>query len=712
MIPSRIVLTLLVLVPGLAGGTLRAGPRDDILIEDFEGPTYGKWKAQGEAFGKGPARGPLPGQMPVTGFLGKGLVNSFVGGDRSTGTLTSPPIAIQRRYINFLVGGGGHAGKTCVNLLHAGKVVRTATGPNINPGGSERLDWHTWDVGDLAGKIVTIQIVDNHTGGWGHINVDHIVQSDRKKQAGPAHRELVVRDRYLLLPVRTGAPKRRMRLVVAGKIVREFEIELADDKPSFQVAANVAPFQGKFLRIEVTALPPESKALAAIAQADVLEPQDRAYREKDRPQLHFTARRGWLNDPNGLVWYQGEYHLFFQHNPYGWNWGNMHWGHAVSKDLVHWRELPLALYPQRFDDWCFSGSAVVDRDNTSGFKKGKDAPLVLAYTSTGRGECIAFSNDRGRTWTEYAGNPVVKHAGRDPRLLWHAPSKRWVMAVYDEHDRKQWIAFHTSADLKKWQFTSRIEGWFECPDLFELPIEGEPGKKKWVLYAADGKYVVGNFDGKSFHPETARQQVWSGNFYAAQTFSDVPDGRRVQIGWANGIAFPGMPFNQQMALPCQLTLRNTPTGVRMFVYPVKEMTALRGKKHAVNDRLVKPGDNPLEGIKGELLDIDATLQPEGASECGFTLRGLTVLYDVKKQQLRCGAHTLPVKPTAGKLRLRLLVDRGSLELFANDGQIALSVGHRFASTDRSLKFFSKAGNTRLHSLEVFPLRSIWEKPPQ
>jgi hypothetical protein len=155
-----------------------AAERADLLIADFEGKDYGDWKTTGEAFGPGPAPGTLPGQMPVSGYKGKGLVNSFYGGDRSTGTLISPPLTIDRKYINFLIGGGKHPGETCINLLLDGKVVRTATGPNDQPGGSEHLDWHTWDVSDLAGKMVVIQIVDQHTGGWGHINIDHIVQSD------------------------------------------------------------------------------------------------------------------------------------------------------------------------------------------------------------------------------------------------------------------------------------------------------------------------------------------------------------------------------------------------------------------------------------------------------------------------------------------------------------------------------------------------------
>jgi fructan beta-fructosidase len=699
--PAGLLLCLLAPLPA------PAADREDVLLADFEGPDYGDWKVTGEAFGNGPARGTLPNQMPVTGFLGKGLANSYHGGDRATGTLTSPPFTVQRRYINFLVGGGKYPGQTCVNLLVDGKVVGTATGPNDRPGGSERLDWHTWDVADLAGKTAVIEIVDRHTGGWGHITVDHIVQGDRRRQAEPAHRDLVIAGRYLNLPVKTGAPRRRLRYVVDGRTVREFEIELPDGEPDFWAFDEVAEWKGKRLRLDVDALPADSRALDLVAQGDEIKGAGDLYREKDRPQFHFTSRRGWLNDPNGLVYDKEEYHLFYQHNPYGWDWGNMHWGHAVSKDLVHWHELPVALYPRQFGDWCFSGSAVVDRDNTSGLKEGEEDLLVAAYTSTGRGECMAFSNDRGRTWSEYDGNPAVKHTGRDPRLLWHGPTKQWVMAVYDEADGKRSIAFHTSPDLKEWRFRSRVEDFFECPDLFELPVDGDAGKTKWVLYAGDAKYVLGAFDGRSFTAESGKQQLWYGNFYAAQTFSNMPDGRRVQIGWGNGITFPGMPFNQQMTFPCRLTLRTTADGVRLFAEPVREIESLHGPKHAWSDRRLQAGESFPTGVNGELFDVSAEFEPDGAEAFGLTVRGVPVTYDVKKQEFSCGQKTAPLRPVDGRVRLRLLVDRGSIEVFGNDGRVALSVGVHPAERERSLTAFTRGGGTRLRSLEVFELKSAW-----
>jgi fructan beta-fructosidase len=522
-----------------------------------------------------------------------------------------------------------------------------------------------------------------------------------------AHRELTITARYLLLPVKNGAPKRRLRLLVDSETVREFEIELADGAADFEVFSDLAAFKGKKLTIAIDALPADSKALAAIRQDDSLPAAAEIYREKHRPQFHFTSRRGWLNDPNGLVYCDGEYHLFYQHNPYGWNWGNMHWGHAVSKDLFHWRELPDALYPRRFGDWAFSGSAIVDKANTSGWRKGDGPLLVAAYTSTGRGECMAFSNDRGRAWSDYDGNPVVKHGGRDPRLLWHPGRKCWIMAVYDEHEGKRWIAFYSSADLKKWRFESRIEGFFECPDLFELPIQGEAGQSKWVLHAADGKYLLGDFDGHSFRKESGKHQLWYGNFYAAQTFSNAPDDRRIQIGWGQGITFPGMPFNQQMTVPCRLTLRKTPDGVRMFGEPVREIEALRGPKHSWSGTTLKPGDNPLAKIRGDLFDLRAELDIQEAAGIDFNVRGVPVAYDAKKHSLTCKHVTAPLAPVNGKISLRLLVDRGSIELFGNDGRLAVSVGVLLADDNRTLALSARGGPVRVRSLDVFALKSAW-----
>jgi len=685
----------------LTVATLLAAGGDDVLLADFEGKDYGAWTVTGTAFGSGPARGTLPGQMPVSGFLGKALVNSYHGGDRAEGTLTSPPFRIERKAINFLIGGGRHPNETCINLLLDGAIVRSSTGRD-----SEHLEWDSWDVSEYSGKTATIEIVDRHQGGWGHLNIDQILQSDLSLKAERHTRDLAIEAKYLHLPVRTGAPKRRLKVLVGERLEKEFEIELAARDPQFWAVLDLSEWKGKTARLEVWGPPDTQEALDAVGQGDDLKGPE-LYREPLRPQFHFTARRGWLNDPNGMVVYKGEYHLYYQHNPYGWGWGNMHWGHAVSRDLLHWEELPIALTPVAYGDWAFSGSAVVDAANSAGFKTGDEDVLVGAYTSTGRGECIVYSNDRGRTWKEYAGNPVVKHPGRDPRLLWYAPGSVWVMAVYDEADHKQRIAFHTSKDLKTWTFQSAIDGYYECPDLFELAVDGDASKARWVLLAADGRYQLGSFDGRAFVPDGDKRTLWHGNFYAAQTFSNAPGGRRIQIGWARGTDFPGMPFNQQMNVPVDLTLKSTADGPRMAARPVPELETLRRGKRSWKDVSLQAGSDPLVLGDVDLLDLELAFRPGTAERVTLEIRGTSLVYDVRKAELSSKGVRVPLPGSGEVVRLRVLVDRGSVEVFGGDGLAALCVAAIRSQEQSSLRLSAAGGAATLESAEAWGLAPCW-----
>jgi fructan beta-fructosidase len=699
---------ILALVLGLSTAAAAA---EDIVIADFESEDWGEWSVAGTAFGEGPARGTLPRQMPVGGYVGQRLVNSFYDGDRSVGTLTSPAFKIERKFLTFYVGGGKFAGRTCVNLIVDGRIVRTQTGQNDRPGGSETLVRHVWDVSEMAGKFGRIQIVDQLKGPWGHITVDHFVMSD-ERTGGAQRKEFAVEKRYLNLPVKNGAPKRRMRMVVDEKIVREFEIELAEQTPDFWVFMDLSPFAGKKAAIEVEGLAAGSHGLGQVQQADEILGSENLYREALRPQFHFTSRRGWNNDSNGLVFRKGLWHLYYQHNPYGVQWGNMHWGHAVSEDLVHWRELPIAIYPQRFDDWVFSGSAVVDVNDTSGFGKGGGPAIVVAYTSTGRGECIAYSNDGGRTFAEFEGNPVVRHAGRDPKVIWYGPGRHWVMALYDEEGGKRAIAFYTSSDLKAWEFASKIEGFFECPEIFELAVEGT-SERRWVLYAADGDYLTGSFDGRVFTPDggtgAAKQRFSYGNcFYASQTYNNVPaeDERRVQIAWGR-VEMPGMPFNQMMLFPVELTLRPAGQGVRMFARPVREIERLWDKSCSWKGVEVSADSEPLGAVEGELLHVRATLRPAGATKCGFVVRGIKVAYDVAAGRLTCLDKAAAVPLVDGVIRLELLVDRTSIEVFANDGEVYMPMGIVPPENNKGAQVLAEGGSVKAESLEIHHLKSAW-----
>ena len=706
----------------LAALTARA--TDDMVIADFEGTTYGDWTVAGEAFGPGPAQGTLPNQMSVDGFLGKGLVNSYFHGDRTTGTLTSPEFVIKRKFISFLIGGGGWPGQTCMNLLVDGRSARTATGPNTQPGGSEHLDWSQWDVSEFAGQKAVIQIVDDATGGWGHINVDQIVQTDRKLPApiSNATRELKVEQRYLNLPVKNGAPKRWLSLLVNGRTERDFEIELAEGEPDWWAFLDLAPFKGKTVVLQGDTRRAGAAALPAIEQADAIKGAENLYRESLRPQFHFSPRRGWNNDPNGLVFYKGEYHLFFQHNPYGWNWGNMHWGHAVSPDLVHWEELGDAIHPDGLGT-IFSGSAVVDTANTAGFARGRERAIVCIYTAAGGtsrqsqgvpfSQCIAYSTDRGRTWTKYAKNPVLSHiigGNRDPKVIWYAPESKWVMALFLDGNT---YALFDAPDLKSWRRLSDvvIPGAGECPEFFEIPVHGQKAETRWVFYGGNALYLIGRFDGQTFKPESGPLPLNLGNcFYASQTFNNIPaaDGRRILIPWGQ-VSMPGMPFNQMMGFPVELTLRATDEGLRLCAYPVREIEKLWARKQAWKNAALKPGENPLAQARGNLFDIELELVPGAATEVGFHIRGLPVVYDVRKQELACGGRRSTLKLADGRLRLRLLVDRMSVDVFGNDGRCYMPLQFQPAPDHRALDLYAKGGEARITALQIHELNSAWKR---
>jgi len=526
-----------------------------------------------------------------------------------------------------------------------------------------------------------------------------------------AQRTVLVEHRYLNLPVRNGAEKRVMRFVVDGEEVYRFDIELAEGEPDFWVYADLAPFQGTRLTAAVDGV--AADALAALVQSETPVGMDDLYHEIYRPQFHFSSRRGWLNDPNGLVFYDGVYHLFYQHNPYGWGWGNMHWGHAVSRDLVHWEELGDVLYPDHLGT-VFSGSAVVDWQNTTGFQDGDDPPLVLIYTAAGEPhtQCLAYSTDGGETWVKYAGNPVLGHVAgrnRDPKVVWHAPSQQWVMALYlVDYD----YALFGSPDLKTWRKLCDVHlgDATECPDFFELPVDGDPANTRWVFWGANGNYVLGSFDGETFTPETdVLRYTAGGDSYAAQTWSNTPDGRRIQIAWLR-VNLPGMPFNQMMAFPCELTLRTTPEGVRLHSWPVRESQRLYDWGVHWADETLEPGDDLMAEaftLSGDRFDIYAELDPGTATAINFILRGIPVTYNVAQQTLTCAGHVVSVPLVDGMVRLRILMDRASLEIFGADGLVALPIGIIPADEDRGLHFYVEGGPTGKFAVGLHTLLSVW-----
>lgn len=493
------------------------------------------------------------------------------------------------------------------------------------------------------------------------------------------------------------------------------------------------------------------------------------YQESHRPQFHFSPPQKWMNDPNGMVYYNNEYHLFYQHYPDSTVWGPMHWGHAVSKDLVHWENLPIALYPDK-NGWIFSGSAVIDWKNTSGLGKDGQAPLIAIFTEHNadvekagqidfQNQSIAFSNDNGRTWTMYEGNPVLKNPGirdfRDPKVSWYEAGQKWIMtlAVQDH------IAFYASPDLKNWTHESDFGkdsgahgGVWECPDLFPLQIEGSDSTK-WVLLVSINpggpnrgsatQYFIGNFDGKTFtndNPPASTLWVDFGrDDYAGVTWSDIPkaDGRRLFLGWMSNWQYanvvPTDTWRSAMTIPRQLTLQHTPLGLRLFSTPAKELEKLRDKAASLKAQEIKGLQDVTKQLGFAPTQMEAILEielPEGsAANVGIELSNsksetYRIGYDAAKpafysDRTKAGkqafsdvfADQLTVMPrmvNGNTLQLHVFFDRASAELFA-DGGASVMTDIYFPNEDfNQIKLFSENGAVQLKKADFYNIKSIWK----
>ena len=480
--------------------------------------------------------------------------------------------------------------------------------------------------------------------------------------------------RYMAVPVENGAPKVRMEVFDGASRVAYDDVEWARGTTNWTGSLDLRGLAGRALEFRFSGndVPGISAADLRFADAPFPAPKGQ-YDEPWRPQFHFTPPLGWNNDPNGLSYRNGEWHMFYQHNPFGVRWGNMHWGHAVSKDLVHWNDLGDVLAPDD-NGPMFSGSAVVDHENTSGFGKGAH---VLIYTAAGkpRTQRVAWSLD-GRNYEKWPkaaveGRPDVN---RDPKVVWYALGRHWVMVVYGEVEkRRHGVSLFTSKDLKDWTFASNVPGdlfdegkfLYECPDLFELPVEGETGTR-WVLTAANRQYAIGTFDGRTFVPEATRLPQWRSvgainPVYAAQTFADAPGGRRIQIAWSRFDSLAGgrtdATSNQGMTLPMELSLVRTADGLRLARFPVKELEALRDGTAT-----------ELKAFDGELAEVEFACAPVADAVVTLDLRGVKIEYDAVKKTLSVnGRATAWDLDAAGRLGLHVFVDRVGLEIFSLDG---------------------------------------------
>ena len=699
---------------------------EDIPIMNFDDGNYGEWKVEGDAFGDKPTDKTAKNFSRFSGFKGKGFVATGDGvNTKPIGTLTSPEFIIERDYINMLIAGGADGKRLGVKVLVDGNEVGRAGAIKGN-----YLDKISLPVADYKGKTAQVIIFDQAKGWWGYIAVDHLMQSDTKVGYEDEEITLDVTKNLILIPCAKGGTARRLEIFDDKDILlHTITVSLATNENdiAFWSYLDLSDVKGRSVKVKLAAKL-GSDTVKMLECADEPRSLLPAYDEKYRPQFHFSQLKGWNNDPNGMVYYEGRYHLFWQCNPVGTGWGNMYWGHASSPDMVNWTEhkralrsgagkgVPLGVrHPAMATGACFSGGGNVDHNNATGLNVGDKKTLLLFNSDMNAGVSIFYSHD-GLNFQRWMEKYPMGITGRDAKVVYHAPSKQWVaVSVADDKGKKHGRHFpvHTSTDLKNWTLTQNILDVHECPEFFELPVDGDARNKKWVMMEASSEYFVGEFDEGQFVSDHKEKKVTMipRSCYAGQCFSNSPDGRAAYIGWA-GIVTEGMPFNQGFTIPMNLTLKTLTNGdVHLFANPIEEVATLR-KAAEVEETgiLLNAGNSTFtKELPGELYDISFTIEKKGKPKTAtIKMDKLALTYDFAKE--RFGKFPAPM--TDGKVTVRILVDRPSLEVFMADGyayhmeQRRNLSGNVLGKMTISVDAPSGSG-VSINHLEIYPMKSIW-----
>lgn len=521
-----------------------------------------------------------------------------------------------------------------------------------------------------------------------------------------------VATRFLLLPVEEKAELCRLRIIVGNETVQAMNVRLAVDQIDYFVPVDLARYAGKHVLADVQATGDVHKnggwkdhvCWSHIRLSDVF---DTVNREKWRPIYHHTPAYGWMNDPNGLFYKDGLYHLYYQWNPYGSQWENMHWGHSVSRDLVHWENKGMALAPDALGT-IFSGCAVVDHENTAGFGKGA---VVAFYTSAGESQTqsMAYSKDNGASFVKYDGNPVVTADVpdfRDPHVFWHQETARWVMLLAAGQEMR----IYSSSNLKDWQYESAFgEGWgnhdgvWECPDLIKLPVRGT-NKEKWMLICNINpggpfggnatQYFIGQFDGHRFtcedQPDETKWMDYGKDHYAAITFDNAPDGRHILMAWMSNWQYanlvPTLQYRSANAVPCDIDLFEHAGKTYVGRTPAQELLALRGRRLLKRSAAARRTFDAEKGAYELLVNI----KPSAAGQTRLSLQNekgerVVLTYDVAAATLSVDRtlsgetdfsdafKAVTTAPVRGQISgLRIFVDKSSVEVFDADGRLSLT----------------------------------------
>lgn len=555
--------------------------------------------------------------------------------------------------------------------------------------------------------------------------------------------------RYLLLPVEEVMPDVRVSMIVNNKEVNVADVRLAVNRVDYFVPLDLSDYAGKniLLKFKLGSNDPIRGKLSAVCckEMKLSDTFDTGNREKFRPTYHFSPLYGWMNDPNGMVYKDGEYHLFYQHNPYGSKWGNMHWGHAISKDLINWEHRPDAITPDALGT-IFSGSAVVDTDNTAGFGAGA---IVAIYTqnSDRQVQSIAYSTDNGRFFTKYENNPVLTSDARDfrdPKVFWHKETQRWIMLLAVGQE----MQIFSSSNLKDWAFESSFGegqgahgGVWECPDLFELPVDGT-NEKKWVLLCnlnpggpfggSATQYFVGTFNGKEFvneSPSKTKWMDWGKDHYATVTWSDAPDNRRIAIAWMSNWQYandvPTSQYRSPNSVPRDLSLFTVDGETYLQSAPSPELLKLRdiSQKRSFKVNGTRTIKDMIAGNEGAY-EIELTIENQYADVIGFRLYNdkgeeVDMQYDMKEKKFSMDRRKsgdvgfnenfpmltwTAIESGKDELKLRLFVDKSSVEAFGDGGRFVMTNQVFPSEPYTHIDFYSKGGAYKVDSFVIYKLK--------
>ncbi|MDD2598035.1 MAG: glycoside hydrolase family 32 protein [Kiritimatiellae bacterium] len=687
-------------------GVLISAAAEDLLIADFEGKDYAGWQVEGQAFGDGPAVANVSPPNKVTGHLGKGLVNSYLGGDAAVGKLTSSPFKIERDHVNFLIGAGNHKDLTCINLLVDDKVERTAVGPAVKDNsGNEIMDWYSWNVKELKGKQARIQIIDAHTGGWGHINIDHIHQSDTAKKA--AYPDFA----------RLTDPNRTYKSLV----------------PKFTFATSLAEQERELAKNPLLERFKESR--------------QKLLEDPHYPRYHFCSPENRLNDPNGLCFWQGRWHLFYQAYPP--EDSRQHWGHAISDDLIHWRDLPYAIYPNP-EHACYSGSTLVEKDR-----------VIAMYHGTRVGSMVAVSNDPLLlNWEKLTGQAVIPYAGPgdeplpynifDP-CIWKQGEYYYALTAGKKpaHESSQQVRaefLHRSKDLIQWEYLHTfLEGdhYGLVGDDGACPYFWPIGDKHILLHfshKSGGKYLLGNYD-----TERNKFMITDGGDFnhgpvspgGVHAPSACPDGKGGVITIFNINPAKNTPgWNQLMSLPMRLTLGKVGTAEVLQIEPTGDIESLRNAHQSLKNLLLPANKEVvLSTINGNTMELNLELDSKSAQMLELkVLRSpdneefTRIVYQRERGYRGLSAitidntysSTLPdvrsrVPETAQfmlakdePLKLRIFIDRSVVEVFVNGRQYAALRVYPGRADSQGVSLRAQGSDGLLKALDAWQMKSIYD----